>query len=257
MNEEKWLFIGSDKRLPICSELMAKRGYTCQSIETNSYTPGLEKLLNVYKPNHIVFPIMQLNGTIPIKYLGETTNIYTGLSSESWLQSFKDAKIKLNCYLDEEQFVWKNARLTAEAFIAVYYEKMSRRISTTSFTVAGYGRVGKMIADVLGALGGDVTILVRSEVDLGEAESRGFKTTRIDSDLNLSNTCLINTIPAKWLSLQKTKDLYIFDLASAPGCLVEGLMPEYYILLPGLPGRHFPVDAATALADALERIYRR
>lgn len=257
MSEERWLFIGSDKRLPICSEVMNNRGFKTQSIKTNSYTPGLEKLLIDYKPTHIVFPIMQMAGTIPIKYLDETTNFYVGLASELWLTHYKEADVKITSYLNEEQFVWKNAKLTAEALLAVYYAKTGRAIARQSFTVAGFGRVGKAVADALSALGGRVTVLVRSESDLGEADLRGFNTEKIDRELILSNTCLVNTVPAQWLSLGKTENLLIFDLASAPGCLVDGLMPEYYTILPGLPGTYFPVDAATALADALERIHRR
>ena len=68
---------------------------------------------------------------------------------------------------------------------------------------------------------------------------------------------LINTIPAKWLAATENPSLHIYDLASAPGCLKAQLSSEYYTVLLGLPGKHFPVDAAVALADALERMYRR
>lgn len=257
MNEEKWLFIGSDQRLPKCSDIMNARGYTCQSIETNSFTADLEKLLKAYQPNHIVFPIMQLSNTIPHKLLGKKTHLYTGLASASWLKSFENSNLKIDCYLEEERFIWENARLTAEAFLAVYQAKMGQAVFRSDFTVAGYGRVGKMVADVLAALGGEVTVIARSDVDIGEAQSRGFMTKRLESEMTIASTCLVNTIPAKWLSVKKNDNLFIFDLASAPGCLVEGLMPEYYTLLPGLPGTYFPSDAATALADALERIHRR
>lgn len=257
MNEHKWLFIGTDKRLPICSEMMAERGYTSLAIETNSFTPALQEALIDFKPNHIVFPILEMTGTIPIELLNEATKLYTGIVSEAWLRPFQKAHLMTHSYLQEEQFIWKNAQLTAEAFISVYYSRMGRTVSNKRFYVAGYGRVGKVVADVLASLGGEITILARSDAQLGEAQSRGFSTKRLTSDCNLTNGCLINTIPAKWLSLTPTSELFIFDLASAPGCLTVGHTPEYYTLLPGLPGTYFPVDAAAALADALERIHRR
>jgi dipicolinate synthase subunit A len=64
----------------------------------------------------------------------------------------------------------------------------------------------------------------------------------------------VNSIPSQWLTVEKELEFPIFDLASSPGCLKNPLSSEYYTILLGLPGKHFPVDAATALADALERM---
>ncbi len=64
----------------------------------------------------------------------------------------------------------ENARLTAEAFhFRVLFSVQSRTISGKHFYVAGFGRVGKMVADVLSSLGANVTIIARSDAQLGEA----------------------------------------------------------------------------------------
>lgn len=257
MIEEKWLFIGTDKRLSECSRIMSGNGKECRSIKTNSYTSELERELINFAPQTIVFPIVEMDGSIPLELLQDCVNFYTGIVSDEWLEPYKDAALTIESYLQEELFIWENARLTAEGFLIVYYSEMGRTIAGKRFHVAGYGRVGKMVVDTLTALGGDVTVIARSDSQLGEAKMRGLKAEQLTDDVNMSGSYLVNTIPAKWLTVKQNTPTFIFDLASAPGCLKETRAFEYYTLRPGLPGKYFPVDAASALAGALERIHRR
>ncbi|WP_210469389.1 dipicolinate synthase [Sporosarcina sp. 6E9] len=257
MSKEKWLFIGTDKRLSVCCKLMENKGYTSRWIPTNAYTDELESLLMEFQPNHIVFPILEMKGTIPLHLLGEGTKLYTGVASEGWKKRYKKSHFLIESYLQDEIFIWENARITAEAFISVFYNEIGQTIDRKQFYVAGYGRVGKMVADSLKPLGADVTVLARSDAQLGEAKMRGFNAERFSIELKMSEAYLINTIPVQWFSNQYEIPKFIFDLASAPGCLRETSTNEYYRLLPGLPGKYFPVDAAISLSDALERIHRR
>ena len=256
MIKGKWLFIGTDKRMSLCSKIMSERGYTCRAVKMDTYTEELKQVLIDFSPDNIVFPIHQIKGTIPLELINEGTQLYTGAASDAWITPFEQAEILVHRYLHEEQFIWENARLTAEALVSVYYTRTGRTISGKSFYVAGYGRVGKMVADVLASLGGQVSVIARSDGQLAEAAARGFKIGELKNMFEV-DSCLINTIPSQWLSIKSDTNLLIFDLASLPGCLTGATMPEYYTLLPGLPGKYFPLDAATALAGALERIYRR
>lgn len=257
MNEEKWLFIGTDRRLLACGKLMDNVGNECLIVQTDSYSAELAEALVNFKPNHIVFPILEMEGTLPVDLLAKDTRLYTGVVSNDWLKPFSDAGLTINSYLREEIFVWENARLTAEAFINVFYTQTGRTILNNYFHIAGYGRIGKMVADTLRSLGGKVTVIARSDAQLGEAAARGFEVNRLMDIANRTDSYLVNTIPAKWLKNELNLPLFIFDLASAPGCLIDDQVPEYYTILPGLPGKHFPIDAAISLQGALERIYRR
>ena len=236
---------------------MKNVGYDCRIVQTDSYSAELTKMLVDFKPNHIVFPILEMKGTIPVDLLAKDTNLYTGVVSDDWLKPFSDAELPINSYLHEEIFVWENARLTAEAFISVFYSQIGSTILNNYFQVAGYGRIGKLVADTLRSLGGNVTVIARSDAQLGEAAARGFQVIPLMDFANGADSYLINTIPAKWLKSVQDPPLFIFDLASAPGCLIDDQVPEYYTILPGLPGKHFPIDAAVSLQGALERIYRR
>ena len=84
MSKEKWLFIGTDKRLSVCCKLMENKGYISRYIPTNAYTDELESMLIKFQPNHIVFPILEMEGLIPLRLLGEGTKLYTGVVSKEW-----------------------------------------------------------------------------------------------------------------------------------------------------------------------------
>lgn len=257
MSENKWLFIGTDRRLSVCHKLMSEDGYECRLVKTDDMTDELKNEIINFQPCHIVFPILQMTGTIPVDLLDYKPVLYTGVASAEWLKPYQEAGLLIHSYLNEELYIWENAHITAEAFLKEFYKESEATVGNNKFLLAGFGRVGKMVAEVLRGIGGEVTVVARSEFQLAEAKLLGFQVSSISNDLPLKGQYLVNTIPAKWLKIGKTRPDFIFDLASAPGCLAEPDYVEYYTLLPGLPGKHFPFDAAKALKDALNRINRR
>lgn len=254
MTKEKWLFIGDDARLSVCKDFMCEEGRDCKIVRTDRWTEKLQQIILEFQPHHIVLPIRQLAGEIPLHLFKSKPTFYVGNGSKEWLRVLHDAHLTLHTYVQEELFVWENAHLTAEAFLKEFYKETARVVKNTSFHVAGFGRVGKMVARLLQEMGGDVKILARSPEQLAEAEMMGYKNASIDLPAAYKGSYLVNTIPARWLTIQRNRPLFIFDLASAPGCLVEPENIEYYTLLPGLPGKHFPIDAAIVLKDALNRM---
>lgn len=236
---------------------MIEDGYDCRIVQTNGYSDELENELINFKPNHIVFPILEMAGIIPTERLQNNPTIYTGVASKEWLKPFQDAGLSIHSYLKEELYIWENAQITAEAFMKIFYQETGQTIANRAFFIAGFGRVGKRVAEVIDGIGGHVIIIARSEAQLAEAKTRGFRTVSMTNEIPIGGHYLVNTIPAKWLEIGENRPEFIFDLASAPGCLAEPGTFEYYTLLPGLPGKHFPVDAAKALKGALERINRR
>ncbi|WP_339249787.1 hypothetical protein NSQ43_09970 [Sporosarcina sp. FSL W8-0480] len=253
----KWLFIGTDKRLSECCRIMKESGAETYHYNGNSYTDELSTVLEEFAPTHIVFPVLQMEGTIPVGKIKEGTILYPGVATQDWINHFVEAGITVKSYQKEVEYVWENARLTAEGFLIEYYSSTKRRISGEHFYIAGFGKVAKMTAEVLSSLGASVTILARSHDQLGEASAVGYKTIPLTTgDVNLHGN-FINTIPAKWMRTGENAEIRIFDLASAPGCLKDNDPVEYYTIHLGLPGKHFPVDAAKALADALLRMNSR
>ncbi len=252
--EDKWLFIGDDARMALCSEHFLKKGVNSQHFAHSLGGEKLEHKIIEFSPSHLVFPVHQIQGSIRTELLAKDTTLITGKADAIWLEPFLTAGIRVESYLNEERFIWRNAVLTAEAFVHEYYERTKKSIANKHFYVAGFGRVGKMVAYTLQQLGGRVTVLARAASQLGEAEAFGYEVEKITSTFVFKEGSLVNTIPSKWLAVESHPKLHIFDLASSPGCLRAPLSSEYYTVLLALPGKHFPVDAASALADALERM---
>lgn len=133
MKDDQWLVIGTDQRMVTCCTMLVERGYNCQHVATNQYTDQLGECIERLSPKHIVFPVLQMAGTIPPALLVEGTRLYTGVASEEWLKPFKDAGLDTYSYVKEESFIWQNARLTAEAFIYEYYARVKRQLAGNFF----------------------------------------------------------------------------------------------------------------------------
>ncbi|QTD42278.1 hypothetical protein [Sporosarcina sp. Te-1] len=254
IHEEKWLFIGSDRRLEICSKLFGEFGLASAHSNSNEYSDELGQLIASFQPDHIVFPILEMKGNIPPELLPSGTKLYVGVASEQWVATYESRGYPVERYLQEERFIWENAILTAEGFLREYYKDTNRCIKGRHFFVTGFGKVGKMTAKMIHSLGGEVTVAARSEAQLSEAVSLGYAIQSLQEDWTNEHSILVNTIPAQWLHLHNDSTLRVYDLASAPGCLKPGSFAEYYTIHLGLPGKHFPDDAAKVLAEALLRM---
>ncbi len=83
--------------------------------------------------------------------------------------------------MQQESFIWQNARLTAEGFIATFYGLEQKCIYGQNFTIAGFGRIAKMLASLLVKMGANVHIVARSVVQVSEAKAYGYKATNLDN----------------------------------------------------------------------------
>ena len=251
------MFIGTDHRLLKCSQIMKEWGYKTAHYSSNSHSDTLSALLDEWSPTHIVLPILEMKNRIPAEKIPVGTTIYPGVISANWIANYEDKGFPIRSYMNEVEYVWENARLTAEGFLLEYYESTKQCVFGKQFYITGFGKVAKMTAEVLTALGAAVTIVARSSEQLGEASALGYSTVPFSNGKFTAQGTLINTIPTPWLTLNERKGLHVFDLASAPGCLKDNAPDEYYTIHLGLPGKHFPEDAANALAKALLRMNSR
>lgn len=256
MSEVRWLFIGSDRRIEETARLFKEKGLDVTVHLKDEVTNELTDKISEIHPTHIVLPIQGVKGILDTQRLPEGTVFFTGIISDIQETELKSAGLFVSSYLKDERFVWNNARLTAEGFVKDFYLDTNAQIANTHFQIAGFGRVGRMLAHVLAAAGAKLTIFARSEAQLGEAEALGFEVENLSRDVDFKPGYLINTIPAQWLKLQQGDSLRVFDLASKPGCLKPGITSAYYTLHLGLPGKHFPQRAASYLADTLLRMCR-
>lgn len=152
-------------------------------------------------------------------------------------------------YYDDEIYVIENAALTAEGALELLMRRSAGAVAGIEALVAGYGRIGSRLAELLSALGARVTVAARSGKALAAARARGLHAVDI-TNIHRPFDAVVNTVPAPVLSGDYGGALCI-DLASAPG----GWEPGTAVLkAPGLPGTYAPRAAASVMAEAVYRV---
>lgn len=249
MNTEKWLVIGKDERLKQLAKKLTSPERSVFYKHTDIWDISMNATVLDFFPNKIVLPILPMQVEVPMLLGTKQVQFYAGRLNEHWQVLLKNAKV--SNYLQDESFIWKNAALTAEGLLAYFYEK-GISVQDKVFIVTGFGRVAKMIAQVLESLHAKVYISVRSKTQQTEARVYGYPVISLQPNQMVKADALINTIPAQWLTQPFSEQLNmpIFDLASAPGCLYYVSRADYQ-LLSSLPGKYFPEKAAQILYETI------
>ncbi|MEK3765044.1 dipicolinate synthase subunit A [Solibacillus sp. FSL K6-4121] len=249
MMNERWLIIGTDERMRFLAKQLSTNDRTVYYKNTAVWDEALNKVALELHPTEVVLPIHPL--TIQVdELLGiRQAQFFAGKLNDEWKQLLQEKRI--HYYLTDETFIWKNAALTAESFLAHLYQgKVNVQYKT--FIITGFGRVAKMLALFLTRLNAKVIIAVRSDHQKAEALAYGYKGIELKEGNSVDADFLINTIPTDWLTKNyaswTTRPIY--DLASSPGCLNDVKLSQYE-LLPGLPGKYFPQAAARLLTETI------
>lgn len=154
-----------------------------------------------------------------------------------------------------------NARLTAEAAVSLAMETLEDSLFGADCAVVGYGRIGKALAQRLGAWGARVRVAARRREVRAEAAQGGFAVCAPE-ELAGPLTLVFNTVPAPacpprvWAALGP--DCLYVELASPPGGLPEGCRPPLRIVKGNsLPGRILPLGAARVLARGIREAEKK
>ncbi len=186
-----------------------------------------------------------------------------GMVGELGRQLMADYGLTLLDYYDREETQIANAIPTAEGALQLAMESTDRTLHASRCLVIGYGRIGRMLADRLLALGAEVTVSARKYGDLAWIHAWGFQSLRTGGLTGrLERFDLIfNTAPALILDgarLGETReDCVIIDLASAPGGVdleAAKQLDRRVIQAPGLPGKVAPRTAAAAIRESIYHI---
>lgn len=246
---ERWLVIGTDERMKFLAKQLSANDRTVYYKNTAVWDEALNKVALELHPTSIVLPIQPLKIQVH-ELLGiRQAQFFVGKLSEEWKQLIENKRVRY--YLQQETFIWKNAALTAEGFLAhLYQEKVN--IQHKTILITGFGRVAKMLALFLTRLNANVIIAVRSETQKAEAIVYGYKGITLNEKNEIDADFVINTIPTPWLTKKFETWIKrpIYDVASSPGCLHELALSQYE-LLPALPGKYFPQAAANLLYETI------
>ena len=188
-----------------------------------------------------------------------------GLVSPAAAEAAARRGLRLADYYEREECKVANAVPTAEGAVQLALEELSATLHGARVLILGFGRVGRLTAHRMSALGARVTVAARDYGDLAWAAAYGCETVGLE-DLSWelgAFALIVNTIPAPVLGGKRlalvSPDAFLLDLASPPGGIdreaarARGLRVT---LAPGLPGRTAPVTAAAAIRDAVYHILR-
>ena len=184
------------------------------------------------------------------------TRVFAGKALEPLRAECRRRGLPLTDYLRCEDFALRNAELTAEGAVGCLLQGEGA-LRGSRVLLVGFGRIGKLLARKLCALGALVTVAARRPEDRALAELLGCRALRIPETGSAQWDAVVNTVPA---TLFGAEELAAFGAAR----LVELASPPYGFdpaaaaalgkpieLLSGLPGKCAPVAAAAALRDTI------
>ena len=169
--------------------------------------------------------------------------------NESRIRSFFDG-----CVIDyskNEDFLQKNACLTAEAAVSYIHSVTKESVNGKKAIVIGYGRIGKPLCRILKSLGASVSAYARREEVRAKILHDGYKASSIERLPEFD--IIINTVPSsivpKHIIEQMPKGVHLIELASPPYGFenMEGVH-----IGSSLPGKILPYSAAEVIFDAIE-----
>lgn len=280
--------IGGDLRIVKLAQMLAK-----DNVEVWTYALEKAENLNKIEKIHMCNTIEEMAeksdiiiGSIPLS--SNNTDINTTFSEkkitiEELTEKIKGKKfiagsIKQEFYkhaegknieiidlLNREELSVLNTISTAEGAIQIAMEETQKTIHGSNIMVMGYGRVGKILTNMLKGIGANVYCEARKNVDLAWIKAYGYNPVHLNEiDKHLKEMdVIINTIPHIILDSEKLsklkEDCLIIDLASNPGGIdrneakKKGIKTIWAL---SLPGKVAPLTSAEFIKDTIYNIFK-
>lgn len=275
--------IGGDLRMVKLAEMLIEEG-----VEVFSYGLDNAEVAELKKCNNIQETIQKAEiilGPIPFSSNGKNINAPFGKNKilvEDLINNLSDKiliaggikqdiydiasekNIKVIDILKREELAVLNAVSTAEGTIKIAIEETPRNLHSSNILVLGFGRIGKILANMLKGIGANVACEARKNSDLAWIKAYGYEPIPISNlkeNLNRFDI-IINTIP--YIILDKDnlenvrKDALIIDLASNPGGVDKETIKEKqikFVWALSLPGKVAPITSAEFIKETLYNIF--
>lgn len=180
------------------------------------------------------------------------------------LDMAKENNVKIIDILKREELSVLNAISTAEGTIKIAIEETPKNLHGSNILVMGFGRIGKVLSNMLKGIGAKVACEARKTSDLAWIKAYGYEPIPI---ANLKENLhrfdiIINTIPYIILdkdNLENVKrDALVIDVASNPGGVDREAIKEQkikFIWALSLPGKVAPVTSAEFIKETLYNIF--
>ncbi len=285
---ENIAIIGGDLRIVKLAEMLAKDNFTIKTYALEK-AESLNKIQKIQCCNSIKEAIEDAEiviGPIPLSSNNVEINtpfsektitleelvlnlknkkIIAGNIKKEFYQYAENKEIEIIDLLDREELVVLNTISTAEGAIQIAMEETIRTIHGSNVLVLGFGRVGKILANMLKGIGANVYCEARKNVDLAWIKAYGYEPVRLKElkeELNKFDI-VINTIPALVLKEEEIsylkKDCLLIDLASNPGGIDKTEAKKQGIKMIwalSLPGKVAPLTSAEFIKDTIYNVLK-
>lgn len=194
----------------------------------------------------------------------EDQPVFAGGVGEDIRTAFERRQVTVWDYLTREEMAVRNAVPTAEGAIQLAMEELPVTLHGASCLVTGYGRIGKVLAASLTALGAKVTVAARKCADRAWARVQGCRAVHTDEIARLpSMDVVFNTVPTMLFDRRVLGSLdrrtLLIDLASRPGGVDFNAAAELHlktIWALSLPGRVAPKTAAEIIKSTIMNVWK-
>ena len=194
-----------------------------------------------------------LNAVSPSQYL------LGGNLSDTVRLEVTSRGLTIDDYFSREELAIQNAIPTAEGALQLAMEELPITLSGSHCLVTGYGRVAKVLAHALKAVGANVTVAVRKCEAAAWAQVDGCETVDIRRLAKAGDFDVVfNTVPTLLFTAEVLKgmnrDTLLIDLASRPGGVDFSAAADLQIKTIwalSLPGRVAPKTAGIILKNTI------
>ena len=189
--------------------------------------------------------------------------VCAGMAGEELCTAAAARGLVLVDYFQREDLTVMNAVATAEGAIQLAMEELPVTLCGARALVVGFGRIGRLLAPRLAALGAEVTAAARRGEQRALARAMGLRAAGTEHMARILHSCTlaVNTAPAMVLGREELaalpEDALVIDLASPPGGVdfaAARALGVNALWARGLPGRVAPVSAAGYIRDAVYHI---
>ena len=186
-------FLGGDGRMEIAAAFLKDHGHEVRTHLSAHLAapPSLDLLVLPYPATRDGVTVAGTALPFSSLPLPPALPLFGGRLPPSWREGRASGDAEEN-----EAFLVENARLTAAAGVGVALRATERAFFRTDAAVVGFGRIGKASAAYLRALGAAVTVYVRREAAVADAEAQGFHAQLLAGVRAFPEALVFGTVPA-------------------------------------------------------------
>ncbi len=279
----RFALVGGDERSAILAGLLEKDGHKVRTFAMEKakllYESGCLQGC-VYGADCVILPVPaekagllnsplsdeQLTAAEVLSALWPQQLVLGGNLSREFFVHAQQENLFVKDIMKQPSFVVGNAALTAEGALQCLMETGKSALWREKVLILGWGRIGKLLALRLMALGSKLTIGARSPESLAMAQVLGCEAISLDEleESIGSMKYIVNTVPARIISDSAlcciSPDAILLELASQPGGFDRNLAENLGLnvrFAPGLPGKCAPYSAAKLMHQAVNQIINR